>query len=229
MAEQIEINVKSREVAGRAASRKSRRAEEVPAVVYGAGKANENVILPHNIIYKMLEEGLSSHVLDLIVDDKKAQKVVVKDAQYHPYKPVVMHVDFMRVKASDPIDMVVPVHFIGADVAPGVKEGGIVHHLLSELHIRCLPKALPDHLTVDLTNAEMNHIVHLSDIELPKGVELLSVIHGEEDHAVASITPPPVAEPEPEVEAEAALESEEEAAEESAAEETPEGETSEES
>ncbi len=99
-----------------------------------------------------------------------------------------MHIDFMRIKASEKITMLIPLHFIEEEVAPGVKQGGIVTHSISEVEVKCLPSDLPKYIDIDMSNMELNDIVHLSDLKLPKGVELTELIHGEEhDLPVATL------------------------------------------
>src|SRR3970040_2266680 len=96
----------------------------------------------------------------------------------HPYKPIVMHVDLQRISATEKIHMKVPIHFVGGDVAPGVKiDGGIVTHLMNEIDITCLPKDLPEFLTVDMSNLKLNESVHLKDLMLPEGVAITSLTH----------------------------------------------------
>jgi large subunit ribosomal protein L25 len=107
----------------------------------------------------------------------------------HPYKPIVMHVDLQRISATEKIHMKVPIHFVGGDVAPGVKiDGGIVTHLMNEIDITCLPKDLPEFLTVDMSALHINESVHLKDLMLPEGVAITSLTHGGDNLAVAAIS-----------------------------------------
>ena len=113
---------------------------------------------------------------------------MLKDLQRHPAKPIIMHADFMRVSEKEKLKMSVPLHFINEEQAPGVKKGGIVTHNITEVEIQCLPKDLPEYLEVDLTGVEIEQILHLTDIKLPAGVELVELLHGEEhNQAVAAI------------------------------------------
>lgn len=188
MALTFEIPAQSRNVKGKGASRRLRRTvEQVPGIVYGAGQEPTSIMVSHDYLLKALEhEAFYSHVLTLKIDGQ-AEKVVLKDLQRHPFKPRIMHFDLMRVNANEPITMRVPLHFIGDDVAPGVKiGGGLVTHLLNDVEVRCLPGDLPEFIAVDMSKVELDQIIHLSDISLPKGVELLALAH-EDNLPVASI------------------------------------------
>ncbi len=187
----FEINAEVRSDMGKGASRRLRREGKVPAVMYGAGQEPLSVTLDHAELLKHLEhEAFYSHILTVKLDGRE-ESAVLKDMQRHPAKPVVTHVDFLRVSASDKIRMHVPLHFVGGDVAPGVKVGGgMITHNLSEVEISCLPKDLPEFIEVDLSGVELNQAVHLSDIKLPASVELVQLSHGpEHDLPVATIVP----------------------------------------
>jgi large subunit ribosomal protein L25 len=123
---------------------------------------------------------------------KKTEKGILKDLQRHPAKPLLLHFDILRVKAGEKLKTKVPVHFINEDTCVGVKAGGVVSHNVTELEIECLPKNLPEYIEVDLANVEIGHAVHLSELQLPTGVELVN--HGELDAAhdqpVASVNEP---------------------------------------
>lgn len=192
----FELQVESRTVLGKGASRRLRRMDnKVPAIIYGDEKEPALIEIEQRFAAKALEnEAFYSHVLTLNEGNKK-HKVVLKDVQRHPYKPIIMHMDFMRISDKKVITMHVPLHFLGETVAPGVKQGGIVTHHMVELEVRCLPKDLPEFLEVDLTDAQMDQIIHLKDIKVPKGVELMSLIHHpDQDLPVASIHRPRVVE-----------------------------------
>lgn len=196
MADIFELTVEPRTLQGKGASRRLRRMENrLPAIIYGGDKEPINIMIEQRFAVKALEnEAFYSHVLTLN-DGQTTHKVVLKDVQRHPYKAIIMHMDFMRVDDKTAITMQVPLHFLGEDVAPGVKKGGIVSHHVTELEVRCLPKNLPEFLEVDLSNADMDHIVHLKDISLPNGVELMSLVqHPDQNHPVASIHKPRVSE-----------------------------------
>jgi large subunit ribosomal protein L25 len=123
--------------------------------------------------------------------DGTAEQAILKDMQRHPSKPIIMHVDFQRVDANQKLRVHVPVHFVNEDQAPGVKEGGIVTHSLTEVDIICLPKDLPEYIEVDLSELELDATFHLSEVKLPAGVELVELGHGEgHDQTVAAIHMP---------------------------------------
>ena len=184
---QIEINAKKRDVQGTGASRRLRHAGRVPGIVYGGGKDAQSVDLDHKELYFSLKnEAFHSSVLNLNMDGAK-ESVLLRDYQMHPYKQLVMHVDFQRVDANQKIHVKVPLHFLNADIAPGVKlGGGVVSHLMTEVEVICLPGSLPEFIEVDLANLDSGHSVHLSELKLPAGVEIAALVRGE-DHGVANI------------------------------------------
>jgi len=183
----FEIAAEPRHHHGKGASRRLRRQDNVPAIIYGAQHPPQSISIPHRVVLKSLEdEGFFSRILDLSLEGK-AQKVVLKAVQRHPFKPRILHLDFMRINENDPITMHIPLRFLEEN-APGIKAGGTITHHIVEIEIKCLPRDLPQHIEVDLTQAELDTVVHLSDLKLPKGCELLTAIHGPEDDApVASL------------------------------------------
>jgi large subunit ribosomal protein L25 len=185
----IVLNAELRTDMGKGASRRLRRANKLPAIVYGAGKDPENLTLEQKDIQHQLQfETFYTQVLELNVAGKK-QDVLLRDLQHHPYKIAIMHIDFQRVEAKKEVHVNVPLHFINEDVAPGVKqEGGAISHLVTEVEIVCLPKDIPEFIEVDLGEMHMGDIVHVSDLKMPPGVEVLALKQGEEhDTAIASI------------------------------------------
>jgi large subunit ribosomal protein L25 len=184
---QIEINASKRDTQGTGASRRLRRAGRVPGIVYGSGQAAQSIDLNHKDLYFGLKnEAFHSSVLMLNLDGAK-ESVLLRDFQMHPYKPLVLHIDFQRVDANQKIHMKVPLHFVNAELSPGVKlAGGVVSHLITEAEVLCLPGALPEFIEVDLSKLEAGQTVHLSDLALPAGVEFASLVRGE-DHGVANI------------------------------------------
>jgi large subunit ribosomal protein L25 len=186
----IEINATPRTVQGTGASRRLRRAGRVPGVLYGGGQTAAPIELDHKELYFSLKnEAFHSSILSLNLDGKKEQ-VLLRDYQMHPFKPLVLHVDFQRVSQTEKIHVKVPLHFINEDIAPGVKlSGGNVSHILTEVEVSCLPKDLPEFIEVDLGNLTAGHSVHLSEIPLPKGVGFVALAKGE-DLAVATILAP---------------------------------------
>lgn len=189
MATKFEINAEPRADKGTGASRRLRRTGKVPGIVYGAGKDPVMVAFDHDAMYHNLQaEAFHTSILTLKLDGGTDQ-VVLRDYQMHPFKPHVLHVDLQRISATEKIHMSVPLHFVGQDVAPGVKQqGGIVSHLMTEVDVTCLPHQLPEFLEVDMSNVNLNESVHLSDIKLPEGVQITTLAHGGDDLAVATIT-----------------------------------------
>jgi large subunit ribosomal protein L25 len=187
----FDINAQSRSDVGKGASRRLRLEGKVPAVLYGAGKDAVSLTLDHDEIFHHLEhEAFYSHILSVKVDGK-AQKAVLKDVQRHPSKPKVQHVDFQRVSETDKIHMHVPLHFVGEEVAPGVKAGGLISHLMTGIDINCLAKDLPEYVEVDVSALETGDSIHLSHIKLPNGVEIPALAQGpDHDLPVISIHAP---------------------------------------
>lgn len=185
-----EFNASLRTVQGTGASRRLRHAGKTPAVVYGAGKEVAMIELDHNEIYHALRHE-SFHASVLTMNLGSAQEsVLLRDYQMHPFKQLVMHVDFQRVDPNQKIHMKVPLHFINADIAPGVKlAGSTVNHVMTEADVSCLPKDLPEFIEVDLANLGAGHSIHMSEIKLPDGVEFVQLAHGG-DAAVATIPAP---------------------------------------
>ena len=182
------ITAEVRSDLGKGASRRLRHEGKVPAVIYGGDKDPVSLTLDHDDMFHHLEnEAFYSHILNIDVAGSK-EKAVLKDLQRHPAKPIILHADFMRVSEKEKLKMAVPLHFINEDEAPGVKKGGIVTHNITEVEVQCLPKDLPEYLEVDLAGVEIEQILHLTDIKLPAGVELVELLHGEEhNQAVAAI------------------------------------------
>jgi large subunit ribosomal protein L25 len=182
------ITAEVRSDLGKGASRRLRHEGKVPAVLYGGDKEPVSLTLDHNDLFHHLEnEAFYSHILNIDVAGSK-EKAVLKDLQRHPAKPIILHADFMRVSEKDKLKMHVPLHFTNEELAPGVKIGGVVTHNITEVEVQCLPKDLPEFLEVDLSGLEIEQILHLTDIKLPKGVELVELLHGEEhNQAIAAI------------------------------------------
>ncbi|MCJ1888396.1 50S ribosomal protein L25/general stress protein Ctc [Pseudomonas sp. LA21] len=182
------LNAQERSDLGKGASRRLRRnAGLIPAVVYGGEKAPQSLTLELREVAKLLEnEAAFSHVITLNVGAAK-ETVLIKALQRHPSKGFVMHADFQRVVAGHKLTAHVPLHFINEATAVGVKVGGgEISHVIAEVEVSCLPKDLPEFIEVDLAKVELGQIVHLSDLKLPKGVELVQLAHGN-DLAVANI------------------------------------------
>ena len=189
MSEDFNVTAETRKDVGKGASRRLRHAGKIPGVIYGGGKDAVSLTMAHDDMLHHLEhEAFYSHVLSVVVDGK-AEKAVLKDVQRHPSKPKVMHVDFLRVSETEKIHMHVPLHFINEEIAPGVKiGGGLVSHLMAGVDIVCLAKDLPEYLEVDLANLDTGESLHLSDIQLPQGVEIPALAQGpDHDLPIVSI------------------------------------------
>ena len=197
----IEINATNRKAQGTGASRRLRHAGRVPGVVYGVGDVNM-IEMDHNELYhKLRAEAFHASVLTLVLDGKK-ESVMLRDFVMHPFRQQVQHIDFQRVDAKKKMHIKVPLHFLNADIAPGVKTGGgKISHVKTELDITCLPKDLPAFIEVDLAHLTLGHSIHVADLKLPKGVE--AATHGTHttDAVVATVQVPRGA-----IEAEAAAE-----------------------
>ena len=177
----FELAASIRKDLGKSATRRLRRQEMVPAVIYGAGKEPVSITLGHNqLLHSTENEAFFSHILSIDVDGKK-EKVIIKALQRHPAKSILMHADFLRVSMKEKLKVHVPLHFIGAEEAPGAKQGGVVTHDLVDIEIQCLPGDLPEYIEVDVSALEIGDSLHLSDIKLPKGMEIVALAQGD-DH-----------------------------------------------
>ncbi len=181
MSDDFDLIAESREDQGKGASRRLRRQGKVPAIIYGAGRPPRALAFDHNKVIKQLEnESFYSSVLNIKVRDK-SQAAILKDMQRHPAKNMIMHMDFQRVVEDQEIKMNVPLHFIGEDVAVGVKlGGGKVSHHMTEVEVVCLPKYLPEYIDMDVSELELDEMLYLSDIKLPEGVEIPALAQGPE-------------------------------------------------
>ena len=219
MAISFELNAEPRTDTGKGASRRLRHAGKIPAIMYGGNKDPEALTLNHNEVIRNLEhEAFYSHILTIKVGGSET-RAVLRDLQRHPFKNLVMHADFQRIDKNKAIHVTVPLHFINEDICHGVKmEGGLLNHLVSEVEISSLPKNLPEYLEVDVAELKLGESLHLSDITLPEGVEIIALTHGEEyDTGIAAVNKTreaPATEEAAEVEAEIEKEGGEEAAEE---------------
>jgi large subunit ribosomal protein L25 len=187
---EIEVIAAKRELQGTGASRRLRHAGKVPGIVYGGDATPVQIEMDHNALYHALrKEAFHASVLSLNIDGAK-ESVLLRDSQWHPYKQQVLHVDFQRVDKTHKIHVKVPLHFINAETCPGVKTGGgKVSHVMTEIDVTCLPGNLPEFIAVDMGNMELGHAMHVAELALPEGVELVPhILH--ENPAVASITLP---------------------------------------
>ncbi len=204
MSEDFDLVAEIRQGQGKGASRRLRRDGKVPAIIYGAGRPPRALTFEHNRVIQQLEnESFYSSILNIKVGGK-SQAAIVKDIQRHPAKRVVLHMDFQRIVEDEKIRMNVPIHFVGGDVAPGVKsEGGSVSQLMTDVEVTCLPRDLPEYFEVDISGLGLNEMLHLSNLTVPEGVEIVGLSHGEgHDQPIVNISIIKVVEvEEPEVEA----------------------------
>jgi len=191
----FELNAVKREELGTGASRRLRHADKLPGVVYGGGKDAESIVLAHNPIYYALKnEDFHSAILTLDIDGVK-QPVVLRDFQMHPYKQQVMHIDFQRIDMNEMMHVHVPLHFINADESPAVKDQGAkITHVLTDVDVRALPANIPHFIEVDLINIVAGGSVHLSDLPVPEGVEIVQLVRGDNATVAQAIVPRGVAE-----------------------------------
>ncbi len=189
MAKEFDLVAELREDQGKGASRRLRHQDKVPAIIYGAGRPPRSLMFDHNKVIRQLEnESFYSSILNIQVNDK-SQAAIVKDIQRHPSKPRIMHIDFQRIVADEKIKMNVPIHYLNAEEADGVKsEGGSVSQIITDIEISCLPADLPEYFEVDIIDLKLNEMLHISDIKLPEGVEIPILAQGpENDRPIVSI------------------------------------------
>ena len=189
MAEKFDLIAEIRTDMGKGASRRLRHQGKVPAIIYGAGRPPRALTFDQNKVLKQLEsESFYSSVLNIKVGEK-SQAAILKDLQRHPARNQIMHMDLQRIVEDEQIRMNVPIHYVGEDVAIGVKDGGgKIAHLMTDVEVTCLPKDLPEYFKVDVSALELDEMLHMSDIKLPDGVEIPLLAQGpEHDHAIVSI------------------------------------------
>ncbi|MDX2503708.1 MAG: 50S ribosomal protein L25/general stress protein Ctc [Gammaproteobacteria bacterium] len=173
---------------GKGASRRLRYANQVPAIIYGLDKEPTMLTIKHDDIYHACaDEAFFSHILTIDYDGKSEQ-VIIKDMQRHPANIQIMHADFQRIDAAHVLHVHVPLHFLNEEECAGVKGGGIVSHLMTELEISCLPGELPEFIEVDMSHLDIGDSIHLTDIILTEGISSVLLMQGEgHDQAVAAI------------------------------------------
>ena len=184
---------------GKGASRRLRRTGRVPAVMYGAGKDPVMLTLDHDdLVNSLKNEAFFSSILSIELGKDKDQ-AIIKDLQRHPGKPYILHMDLQRVSATEAIRVNVPLHFMNEEKCPGVKEGGVITHNITDVEVSCLPKHLPEYIELDLAELDLDQTVHLTDLKLPEGVELVELMHGDDhDQPVVAIHMPRAAKEEEE-------------------------------
>jgi large subunit ribosomal protein L25 len=187
MKESFVVNAEVRTAHGKGASRRLRHTGKVPAIIYGGKTEPQSITVDHNELSKHLKtEAFYSHILTVNIGGASEQ-AVLKDLHRHPVRNDIMHMDLQRVLADQLLRMHVPLHFKGAEIAPGVKVGkGVVEHHLIQVEVECLPKDLPEFLEVDLSQLNVNEAVHLSQLKLPEHVALVELKHGN-DASIAAV------------------------------------------
>jgi large subunit ribosomal protein L25 len=185
----MKVVANSRSAQGTSASRRLRLTDKVPGIIYGGKGQPVTIEIDHNPLYHALrKEKFHASILDMELDGK-AERVLLRTYQMHPYKPQVLHIDFQRVSEDTPIHMQVPLHFTGQENSPAVKlSGAIVSHVMSEVDIACLPKDLPEFVEVDLSGLKSGEVVKVLDLKMPAGVK--PVLKGKENPVVATSTVP---------------------------------------
>ncbi|MBN1379827.1 MAG: 50S ribosomal protein L25/general stress protein Ctc [Gammaproteobacteria bacterium] len=188
MSDEFVLDAELRSDKGKGASRRLRRTGKVPAIVYGGTGETQSITLDHSQVSHRLEnEAFYSHILTLKIDGKP-QEAILRDMQRHPIKPIILHMDFNRISQDRAIHVHVPLHFLNEEKCIGVKqEGGVISKMLNELEVSCLPKDLPEFINIDMLELKLGSTVHLSDIQMPEGVHIASLVSGGDDVIVASV------------------------------------------
>tara|TARA_R110000851_G_scaffold71383_8_gene158895 strand:+ start:533 stop:1165 length:633 start_codon:yes stop_codon:yes gene_type:complete len=178
MTQTFVVEAEPRVAQGTGASRRLRRTGKIPAIIYGGNDGPQNITISHNELLKQLKvEAFYAHILTIELEGKNVQ-AVLKDLQRHPVRDEVYHADFQRVVADQMLRKSVPLHFIGEDVAPGIKlGGGMIEHFINEVEIECLPADLPEFIAVDVSKLALGEVIHLADLSLPQGVTLIELKH----------------------------------------------------
>jgi large subunit ribosomal protein L25 len=189
MKQDFNLIAEFREDQGKGASRRLRKLNKVPAILYGADRPPRLLSFDHNKVLQQLDhEAFYSSILNIRVGDN-TQPVIVKDIQRHPAKNQILHMDFQRIVADQKIRMNVPLHFVNEEIAVGVKTGGgKVSHLMTDVEVSCLPGDLPEYFEIDVSGLDVDEMLYLSDIKIPAGVEIIELSHGDEhDQPIVSI------------------------------------------
>lgn len=194
MSDEFHLEAHARQDVGKGASRRLRRLHErVPAIIYGGYAEPRNISLPLNELKHALNnETFFSHILTIQVDGQDTEEVLIRDLQRNPSNGFPIHADFMRVVQGEPITQTVPLHFVNEETAPGAKKySGKFQHNMTEVNVSCLPRNLPEYVEVDVGAMELDEILHMSDIELPEGVEIVELQQGAEyDQPVVALHVP---------------------------------------
>lgn len=187
-----ELKAEHRKETGRSASRRMQRLEDkVPAIIYGGGKDQTLISMTHkDVVMALTSDKVFSSILTIDVGSHH-EKVILKDLLRHPVKARILHIDFLRINEKQKLTIHIPLHYSGDALAPGIKAGGIFSKHMNEVEIRCLPADLPESINIDLSGFELNQTLHLSDLKLPKGVELaVKLVDEQHNQPVVSIHMP---------------------------------------
>ena len=189
MSKTYKIPAEMRTDVGKGASRRLRRAGRLPAVVYGGDREPASITIDHDIVlHSAQDEAFHVSILELSLGKKK-QQVILRDLQRHPFKPLLIHADFMRISAKESLRISVPIHFVNEESSPAGKEGGVViSHQVVEVEIEALPGDLPEYLEVDLATLKPGESVMLSEIKLPEGVKIPALEYGDESDDYSIVT-----------------------------------------
>ncbi|MDU0810434.1 MAG: 50S ribosomal protein L25/general stress protein Ctc [Burkholderia sp.] len=186
----MKVAALDRQKKGTSVSRRLRKSGKTIGIVYGGGVASQMIELDHNFLWQEInKEAFHASIFDLQISGK-SQKVILRDIQYHPFKQLLLHVDFQRVDSKKKIRTKVPLHFLNAEVSPALRiSKAIMSHIVTEIEVECLPMLLPNFVEVDLSNLEASQTVRAKDISLPNGVELVPHINEENPIIALAIIP----------------------------------------
>lgn len=174
------------------ARRLRRDGDSIPGVVYGGGQDTDEVIFSRRELVKLMEQEIFfSHAVTLYQGEAQ-ERVILRDLQRHPATGDVLHLDFMRISSGRAVHVRIPLHFINEDQCVGVRtQGGNILHAMTEVEVHCLPDAIPDFIAVDLQQVNVREAIHLSDLSLPEGVNIVALQHdSSHDLPVASVQSP---------------------------------------
>jgi large subunit ribosomal protein L25 len=176
---------------GTGASRRLRITGRTPGIVFGGNAEPTNIELDHNALWHALKkEAFHASILEMELDGQ-VQKVLLRDVQYHPFKQLVLHIDFQRVNEKTRLHKKVPLHFINAEVSPAVKvDNCVINHVMTEIEVECLAMQLPENIEVDLANIEKGQTIHARELTMPKNIK--RVTHGRTNLTVVTAVPPKV-------------------------------------
>lgn len=174
---------------GTGASRRLRVTGRTPGIVYGGSAEPALVELDHNALWHALKkEAFHASILDMELNGKES-KVLLRNVQMHPFKQLVLHIDFQRVEANTKLSMKVPLHFSGEENSPAAKvDACLINHVVTELEVACLPADLPEFISVDLSGLVKGKSLHAADLSLPKGVTV--VTHGKANPVIVAVVAP---------------------------------------